>query len=191
VASGLLVALLATWVVYRFQRREEREGVLSALIAELQLHESWVSRGGYEATAPSFWKLLPNPKAGGVPGARWVIHGSGVIHPSPWNPLPSLRLGRRPLSLTPRPRTLLNVGYAAWNMGYVVTVQRARVCLQRHPEHDRAGGREVCPVHPRSHPCAGQGEAARAARRVAKPRLARRSDAVDPDTAASALTIRS
>jgi hypothetical protein len=43
VASGLL----ATWVVYRFQRREERVGVLSALIAELELHESWVGRGGY------------------------------------------------------------------------------------------------------------------------------------------------
>jgi hypothetical protein len=47
VGSGLLVALLATWVVYRFQRREEREGVLSALIAELQLHEAWVGQASY------------------------------------------------------------------------------------------------------------------------------------------------
>jgi hypothetical protein len=64
VASGLLVALLATWVVYRFQRREEREGVLSALIAELELHESWVGRGGYPrgmwaGYSEGWWKGKP------------------------------------------------------------------------------------------------------------------------------------
>lgn len=47
VATGLVIALLAAWVVYRFQRREEREGVLSALIAELKLHEDWVGKRGY------------------------------------------------------------------------------------------------------------------------------------------------
>jgi hypothetical protein len=46
-AIALIVALLAAWVVYRLQRREEREGVLSALIAELQLHEEWVGHKGY------------------------------------------------------------------------------------------------------------------------------------------------
>ena len=46
------MTLLAAWVVYRFQRREEREGVLSPLIAELQLHEDWVGRGGYP---PGIW----------------------------------------------------------------------------------------------------------------------------------------
>jgi len=34
-----LVALLAAWIVYRLQRREERRDVLSALVAELELHE--------------------------------------------------------------------------------------------------------------------------------------------------------
>jgi hypothetical protein len=59
-AIALIVALLAAWVVFRLQRREEREGVLSALIAELQMHEAWVGHKGYPKgswanTAPQWW----------------------------------------------------------------------------------------------------------------------------------------
>jgi hypothetical protein len=53
VVIALVVGLLAAWLVYRLQRREEREGVLSALVAELQLQEDWVGRGGYPAGS---WK---------------------------------------------------------------------------------------------------------------------------------------
>lgn len=51
-ASSLAVALVATWVVYRFQRREEREGVISALVAELELHDACVGGVGY---SPGGW----------------------------------------------------------------------------------------------------------------------------------------
>jgi hypothetical protein len=55
-----VVALLAAWIVYRLQRREEREGVLSGLIAELQLQEDWVGHAGYPAGSwkdhsPKWW----------------------------------------------------------------------------------------------------------------------------------------
>lgn len=56
-AAALLVALLAAWIVYRVQRREEREGLLAALVAELQLHEGWVGGQGYTAKTwqPDEW----------------------------------------------------------------------------------------------------------------------------------------
>jgi len=62
VAIALLVALLATWVVYRLQRREERAGVLSGLIAELELHELWVGGTGYPAGGWTgrWWGIPPN-----------------------------------------------------------------------------------------------------------------------------------
>ncbi len=34
---ALLVALVAAWIAYRLQRGEEGEGVLAALVAELEL----------------------------------------------------------------------------------------------------------------------------------------------------------
>ena len=59
-ATALLVALLAAWIVFRLQRREKREGVLSALIAELQMHEAWVGNNRYPKdswanTAAKWW----------------------------------------------------------------------------------------------------------------------------------------
>ena len=50
--TALVVALAAAWIVYRIQRREERDTVLTALVAELELHESWVGHGGWP---PGSW----------------------------------------------------------------------------------------------------------------------------------------
>ncbi|MFI5399231.1 MAG: hypothetical protein ACHQ9S_27185 [Candidatus Binatia bacterium] len=49
------MALVAGWIVYRLQRDEEREGVLAALVAELQIHEDWVGRGGYTQWSDDWW----------------------------------------------------------------------------------------------------------------------------------------
>lgn len=55
VAIPLVGALLIAWFVYRLQRSEERRGVLSALVAELQLQEDWVGRGGYGSWSEDWW----------------------------------------------------------------------------------------------------------------------------------------
>jgi hypothetical protein len=57
VLLALAIALLAAWIVYRLQRREEREGVLAALSAELALHDLWVGGNGYTAWSHSWWSL--------------------------------------------------------------------------------------------------------------------------------------
>jgi hypothetical protein len=49
---ALVVALAAAWVIYRLQKREERNGVLAALDAELSLYEAWVGGDGYK---PGMW----------------------------------------------------------------------------------------------------------------------------------------
>ena len=64
VVVTLVVGFVVVWIAYRLQRREEREGVLSALIAELKLHEDWVGRGGYPRSmwagySETWWKGKP------------------------------------------------------------------------------------------------------------------------------------
>ena len=133
-AIALIVALLAAWVVYRLQRREERDGVLSALIAELQMHEAWVGNKGYPKdswanSAPKWWGGMQPGKVDNV-----VYKLSTVAMDSAIQVGPSLFINRALV------RALVNYRQRAQQLNQMIddmAAFRATAELWLPPPHDK------------------------------------------------------
>src|SRR3989442_13075340 len=136
-AIALIVALLAAWVVYRLQRREEREGVLSALIAELQMHEAWVGNKGYPNdswanSAPKWWGGMQPGKVDNV-----VYKLSTVATDSAIQVGPSLFINRALV------RALVNYRQRAQQLNQMIddmAAFRAKAELWLPPPHEKPEG---------------------------------------------------